>query len=189
MCLTCNLVHSLLLGSVLQNGFSGDSFGGSPHICFTTGLHYCRGLRSSQITQCVSTRLLCHDTNCRVKTCSYICLNFCYKYLYLAGHVPCFVRKVIASFFNFSETLIMWFCASWPLMMKMWKMWPCRSTLHSFRLSAVRMTSTSWESTTPGVWQKYWVEVENRVGVNLWTCTVCLSLYVSVHGNLLLFLD
>lgn len=87
----------------------------------------------------------------------------------LLGLRPCFL-------FPFSETLIMWFCAYWPLMTKMWKMWPCRSTLPSFRHSAVRMTSTSWESTTPGAWQKYWVEVENRVGVNLWTFTVSWSL-------------
>lgn len=45
---------------VFQNGFSGESFGRSPHLCVTSGLHYSWCLRGSQIPQCVSTRLLDH---------------------------------------------------------------------------------------------------------------------------------
>lgn len=171
---------------VLQDGFSGESFRRGSHLCVTTGLHYSRCIRGCQITKYVSiaihncvTELLTVVTDvsyCKTSCTRFLDIHMCSKTWFCAFLININKLRTYV-FFLTTETLIMWFCVSWLLMMKMWKMWPCRSTLPSFRLSAVRMTSTSSESTTPGAWQKYWVEeeVENRVGVNLWTCTVSWS--------------
>ena len=57
-----------------QNGIGGKSIRRGPQLCITSGLHHCRSVRGSKVTQCVS---LCLQSKCYSQLQNKLYTNTC----------------------------------------------------------------------------------------------------------------